>query len=73
MPEMLERAANAPETHPFTAVGDDGHFIGCASLCIFHTPTGRKASIEDVVVGSGSRGQGIGNVYRMRVDNSDIA
>ena len=42
------------------AVGDDEHIIGCASLCVFHSPTGRKANIEDVVVGAGFRGQGIG-------------
>lgn len=42
------------------AVGDDEHIIGCASLCVFHSPTGRKASIEDVVAISGFRGQGIG-------------
>ena len=70
--EMLERAANASETHLFAAVdfpgteADEGpeestrHIIGCASLCVLHSPTGRKASIEDVVVGSGFRGQGIG-------------
>ena len=58
--EILERAANTPETHLFAAVSDDGHIIGCASLCVFLSPTGRKASIEDVVVGSGIRGQGIG-------------
>ena len=58
--EMLERAANAPETHLFAAEGEEGHIISCASLCIFHSPTGRKANIEDVVVGAGFRGQGIG-------------
>lgn len=58
--EMLQRAANAPETHLFAAVGADGHILGCASLCVYDSPTGRKASVEDVVVGSGFRGQGIG-------------
>ena len=37
-----------------------GHIIGCASLCVYESPTGRKASIEDVVVNSVFRGQGIG-------------
>ena len=43
-------------------VGNDAedHIIGCASLCVFDSPTGRKASVEDVVVESGHRGQGIG-------------
>lgn len=38
----------------------DSHIIGCATLCIFHSPTGTKASIEDVVVSSAYRGQHLG-------------
>ena len=34
--------------------------IGCATLCIFHSPTETKASIEDVVVSSAYRGQHLG-------------
>ena len=34
--------------------------IGCATLCVFHSPTGTKASIEDVVVSSAYRGQHLG-------------
>lgn len=34
--------------------------IGCATLCIFHSPTGTQASIEDVVVSSDYRGQHLG-------------
>ena len=58
--EMLEQAAEAPGTHLFAAVGDDGRILGCASLCVFDSPTGRKASVEDVVVSSRARRQGIG-------------
>ena len=58
--EMLEQAAEAPGTYLFAAVGDDGRILGCASLCVFDSPTGRKASIEDVVVSSDARRQGIG-------------
>ncbi len=39
---------------------DDGHIIGCATLCIYYSPTGTKASIEDVVVSSAHRGQHLG-------------
>lgn len=39
---------------------DDKHIVGCATLCIFHSPTGTKASIEDVVVSSDYRGQHLG-------------
>lgn len=39
---------------------DGDHIIGYATLCIFHSPTGAKASIEDVVVSSAYRGQHLG-------------
>ncbi len=62
--EWVKRAVEAPGTHFFAAVEADGaapgRIVGCASLCVFDSPTGRKASIEDVVVGSACRGQGIG-------------
>ena len=58
--EMVHAAAEAPGTHLFVAREGDGPIIGCASLCVFDSPTGRKASIEDVVVGEAYRGRGIG-------------
>lgn len=39
---------------------DDERIVGCATLCVFHSPTGTKASIEDVVVSSTYRGQHYG-------------
>ena len=39
---------------------DSERIIGCATLCVFHSPTGTKASIEDVVVSSAYRGQHLG-------------
>lgn len=57
--EMLLRAVEAPGTHFFAAV-DEACIVGCACLCVFDSPTGRKASVEDVVVGSACRGRGIG-------------
>lgn len=41
-------------------IQDGEHIVGCATLCIFHSPTGTKASIEDVVVSSAYRGQHLG-------------
>lgn len=58
-PEMVRQTVEAPGTHCF-AVMDGEHIIGCASLCVFYSPTGRKASIEDVVVSSAYRGQHLG-------------
>ena len=39
---------------------DGERVIGSATLCVFHSPTGTKASIEDVVVSSSYRGQHLG-------------
>lgn len=67
--EMLAKVVESPKTHLFVATAPEsaerqcaatGCIIGCASLCVFQSPTGQKASIEDVVVSSGSRRQGIG-------------
>lgn len=58
--ERLAALVAAPGTYFFAAVEDDGHVVGCATLCVFDTPTGRKASVEDVVVNPACRGQHIG-------------
>ena len=39
---------------------DDERIVGCATLCVFHSPTGTKASVEVVVVSSAYRGQHLG-------------
>lgn len=60
-PGMLLTTVSDPSTHLFAAV-EDGRIIGCASLCVSHTPTGTKGCIEDVVVGSAFRGRHIGRM-----------
>ena len=42
-PDDLIRVAEAPGTHFFAAVDTEGRIVGCASLCVFVSPTGRKA------------------------------
>lgn len=53
---------------------DGEHIIGCATLCIFHSPTGAKASIEDVVVSSAYRGQhlGLGSRDRYLIQHTKV-
>lgn len=46
--------------HLYVIHDGEGRIIGCATLCVFHSPTGTKASIEDVVVSSAYRGQHLG-------------
>ncbi len=59
--DMLQAAVADPSTHQFAAV-EDGHIVGTASLCVSHSPTGRKGGIEDVVVSSAYRGRHIGRL-----------
>ncbi len=55
----LEEATACPDTHLFAAI-EDGHILGCASLCITRHPLGVKGGIEDVVVSPAARGRHIG-------------
>ena len=57
--DMVRRTVEATGTH-FFAVMEGERIIGCASLCVFESPTGRKASVEDVVVASACRGKHLG-------------
>ena len=57
--DMLQASVADPSTHQFAAV-EDGHIVGTASLCVSHSPTGRKGGTEDVVVSSACRGRHIG-------------
>lgn len=64
--EMVRQAVEAENTH-FFAVMEGEQVVGCASLCVFESPTGRKASIEDVVIQNAFRGQQLGRRLMQRV------
>ena len=70
-PEMMRRTVGAPGTRLFAAedATEDGarRIVGCATLCVYDSPTGRKASIEDVVVTADYRGQGLGRALMQRI------
>ena len=57
--ESLTPDPSSSSTKLRTGAGER-RIIGCATLCVFHSPTGTKASIEDVVVSSAYRGQHLG-------------
>lgn len=58
--DMLQNAVASDNTHFFAMVEDNEQIVGCVSLCVFWSPTGRKANVEDVVVLSPRRGHGYG-------------
>ena len=64
---MLMRAVESASSHFFAVMTNDGRIIGCSTLCAFDSPTGRKASVEDVVVSSQYRGQGLGKMLMEHV------
>ena len=66
-PEMQRRAVGAPGTRIFVAENDAKQIVGSATLCVYESPPGRTASIEDVVVLSAYRGQGIGRTLLQRI------
>lgn len=70
---MLRAVLEAPNCHLFVARlqeapgADDpsgsapsGRIVGCATLCVYTSPTGRKSALEDVIVDSSLRGQHLG-------------
>lgn len=66
-PEQQRRSVGAPGTRIFIAEDNEKHIVGCATLCVYESPTGRKATVEDVVVSSAYRGQGIGRTLLQRI------
>ena len=59
--QQQQRSVAAPGTRIFIAENDE------KPLCVFESPTGRKASVEDVVVLPAYRGQGIGRTLLTRI------
>jgi len=56
----LEEMAKSDASHILIARNDDG-IVGSLTLVLFTIPTGVRAWIEDVVVDSAARGQGVGD------------
>ncbi len=64
---MLTKSLASASSHFFAIVDVDDHIAGCATLCVYDSPTGQKASLEDVVVSSKYRGQGLGELLVQHV------
>ena len=57
--DMLQSVIDCPDSHLYV-VRHGVAIVACATLCLFASPTGRKASIEDVVVLPEFQGHGLG-------------
>ncbi len=65
----LEALVNSDSSTLVVAMGDDETIIGMACVTVYRVPTGIRAIIEDVVVDSAARGQGIGEALTRRCLN----
>ena len=57
--ESLRNVIADPASHLF-CVMEGQRVVACATLCLFHSPTGTKGSVEDVVVAADCRGRHLG-------------
>ncbi len=65
-PDVLQAVIAHPDTHLYVA-RHEGRIVACATLALFLSPTGRKASVEDVVVMPDYRGRGLGRALMQHV------
>lgn len=56
--DVLRAVVEDDHSHLYVCVDD--RIVACATLCVFVSPTGCKASVEDVVVSEECRGRHIG-------------
>lgn len=57
--EKLDNVIQDSNSHLFVLKNKE-EIIGCYTICLFHSPTGRKASIEDVVISPSYQGRHLG-------------
>lgn len=58
--EKLRAVTEDANCHLYVCTNTGGEIVACATLCVYVSPTGRKASVEDVVVSEDCRGRHIG-------------
>ena len=64
--DLLTALVKSESSTLLVARADDGPILGAASLTVYLVPTGIRAIIEDVIVDSSARGQGIGEALVAR-------
>lgn len=58
--DIIDEVLTKDDSHLFVARDADGRIVGMTTMCCFTIPTGRHATIEDVVVLPECQGMGLG-------------
>ena len=58
--EVIDEVLAKADSHLFVARNEEGRIVGMTTMCCFIIPTGRHATIEDVVVLPECQGMGLG-------------
>jgi ribosomal protein S18 acetylase RimI-like enzyme len=58
--DIIDEVLAKEDSHLFVARDADGRIVGMTTICCFTIPTGRHATIEDVVVLPECQGMGLG-------------
>ena len=58
--EIIDEVIAKEDSHLFVARNEEGRIVGMTTVCCFTIPTGRHATIEDVVVLPECQGTGLG-------------
>jgi ribosomal protein S18 acetylase RimI-like enzyme len=58
--DIIDEVLTKDDSHLFVARDADGRIVGMTTICCFTIPTGRHATIEDVVVLPECQGMGLG-------------
>lgn len=65
--ERVRRVIEDPNMHQYAAFEEGGRMVGCATLCVCHTPEMVIGFVEAVVVASAFRGRHLGRQLMERV------
>ena len=64
--ERVQRVIEEPNMHQYAAF-EEGRMVGCATLCVCHTPEMVVGFVEAVVVAAAFRGRHIGRMLMERM------
>ena len=65
--ERVRMVIESPNMHQYAAFDEDGRMVGCATLCVCHTPEKVIGFVEAVVVAAECRGHHLGRRLMERV------